>query len=72
MQTISTSEAARRLGYSHHTVRKWINAGLLRAKIFPDGRARIEPSELQRFFDSLPSAENRESLEVSERSKPGQ
>lgn len=56
MQTISIAEAARRTGYSNHTVKKWIAAGLLKAKVFPGGRWRIAVDEFERFLRSLPDA----------------
>lgn len=61
MQTISISAAAKRMNVSYHTVRKWVDAGLLETKRFPDDRLRIPVDELTRFYDSLPSgSENRE------------
>jgi len=56
LQTISIAEAARRTGYSNHTVKKWIAAGLLKAKVFPGGRWRIAVDEFERFLRSLPDA----------------
>lgn len=56
MRTISISEAARLVGCSDHTVKKWVVAGLLPAKVFPSGRTRIEMDELRRFLDGLPPA----------------
>jgi predicted site-specific integrase-resolvase len=37
-------------------VKKWIAAGLLKAKVFPGGRWRIAVDEFERFLRSLPDA----------------
>jgi excisionase family DNA binding protein len=55
MQTISPSEAAKRLNVSPHTIKKFIEAGLIKAKVFPSGRLRIAVDDLQEFFASLPT-----------------
>lgn len=38
--TISPAEAARMLGVSADTIRKYVRAGLLPGKLFPGGRVR--------------------------------
>lgn len=53
MQTISPAEAAKRLNVSPHTIKKFIEAGLIEAKVFPSGRLRIPVEELSRFYDGL-------------------
>jgi excisionase family DNA binding protein len=46
-----TSEAARLIGVSPDTVRRWIHAGILPAKrLGPGGRIRIDPADLERLF----------------------
>lgn len=46
---LSTLQAAVRLGVKQKTVRKWINAGILKAKRFPDGSFHIIESVLEKF-----------------------
>lgn len=46
---ISTEEAARLLGVSQQSVRKWCQSGKIRAKTTPGGFYKIERSELERF-----------------------
>jgi excisionase family DNA binding protein len=70
MESITISEAARRLNVSHHQIAKWIDAGLITYVEMPSGRKRIEPAELRRFWLSLPRKNFSEVLEVSEVVKP--
>jgi len=46
---ISTEEAARLLGVSQQSVRKWCQSSKIRAKTTPGGFYKIERSELERF-----------------------
>jgi excisionase family DNA binding protein len=46
---ISTEEAARLLGVSQQSVRKWCQSGKIRAKTTPGGFYKIERAELERF-----------------------
>jgi len=46
---ISTEEAARLLGVSQQSVRKWCQSGKIRAKTTPGGFYKIERTELERF-----------------------
>ena len=62
MESMTVAEAARRLNVSNHQVSKWIANGLIEVVLMPSGRKRIEPTELERFWRSLP----RKKLEVSE------
>jgi predicted site-specific integrase-resolvase len=62
MVSLSLSEAGRQLGVSHHTIKKWCDAGLMRPITLPSGRRRITIKELRRFFSEV--------LEVSEVVKP--
>jgi len=64
IQTVSISEAGLMLGVSHHTVKKWCNAGLMPCRRFPGGRLRVLRSDVQHFFSSLPKLEIWESSEV--------
>jgi molybdopterin-binding protein len=43
------SEAARLLGVSDDTVRRWVDAGLLPAGVDPAGRKAVEGAELAKF-----------------------
>ena len=58
---LSTSEAARHLGVSLSTVRRWSDAGHLRGYRTPGGQRRFTVEQLDDFLDSLqPSGSSRE------------
>lgn len=46
---LSTLQTAARLGVKQKTVRKWIYAGILKAKRFPDGSFHISESVVEKF-----------------------
>jgi excisionase family DNA binding protein len=50
---LSTSEAARHLGVSLSTVRRWSDAGYLRGYRTPGGQRRFTVEQLDTFLDSL-------------------
>lgn len=50
---LSTSEAARHLGVSLSTVRRWSDAGHLRGYRTPGGQRRFTIEQLDEFLDSL-------------------
>jgi excisionase family DNA binding protein len=50
---LSTSEAARHLGVSLSTVRRWSDAGHLRGYRTPGGQRRFTVEQLDVFLDSL-------------------
>jgi excisionase family DNA binding protein len=50
---LSTSEAARHLGVSLSTVRRWSDAGHLRGYRTPGGQRRFTVDQLDRFLESL-------------------
>jgi excisionase family DNA binding protein len=50
---LSTSEAARHLGVSLSTVRRWSDAGHLRGYRTPGGQRRFTVEQLDAFLDSL-------------------
>jgi excisionase family DNA binding protein len=50
---LSTSEAARHLGVSLSTVRRWSDAGHLRGYRTPGGQRRFTVEQLDTFLDSL-------------------
>ena len=52
---LSTSEAARHLGVSLSTVRRWSDAGHLRGYRTPGGQRRFTVEQLDTFLDSLSS-----------------
>lgn len=66
MESITVSEAARRMNVSNHQVDKWIRDGLIECVEMPSGRKRIEPRELARFWQSLPRRRGKNLLELSE------
>lgn len=61
---ISTEEAARLLGVSQQSVRKWCQSGKIRAKTTPGGFYKIERSELERFRQefNMPNLDSNESV----------
>ena len=50
---LSTSEAARHLGVSLSTVRRWSDAGHLRGYRTPGGQRRFSVEQLDQFLESL-------------------
>ena len=52
---LSTSEAARHLGVSLSTVRRWSDAGHLRGYRTPGGQRRFTVEQLDTFLESLSS-----------------
>ena len=50
---LSTSEAARHLGVSLSTIRRWSDAGHLVGYRTPGGQRRFTVEQLDRFLDSL-------------------
>jgi excisionase family DNA binding protein len=50
---LSTSEAARHLGVSLSTVRRWSDAGHLRGYRTPGGQRRFTVEQLDAFLESL-------------------
>jgi len=50
---LSTSQAARALGVSLGTIRRWSDMGSLRAYRTPGGQRRFAPEEIERFLRSL-------------------
>jgi excisionase family DNA binding protein len=65
---ISTEEAARLLGVSQQSVRKWCQSGKIRAKTTPGGFYKIERSELERFRQefNMPNLDSNESVLIIE------
>ena len=55
---LSTSEAARHLGVSLSTVRRWSDAGHLRGYRTPGGQRRFTVEQLDEFLASLQSDES--------------
>lgn len=53
-EEFSTGEAAKRLGISFITLKRWIYAGKLKARRTPAGRWRILQSEIDRFLREMP------------------
>jgi excisionase family DNA binding protein len=50
---LSTSQAARELGVSLGTVRRWADMGYLRAYRTPGGQRRFNGDQIEAFVDSL-------------------
>jgi excisionase family DNA binding protein len=65
---ISTEEAARLLGVSQQSVRKWCQSGKIRAKTTPGGFYKIERVELERFRQefNMPNLDTNESVLIVE------
>ncbi|MBA7646594.1 hypothetical protein ES703_54359 [subsurface metagenome] len=65
---ISTEEAARLLGVSQQSVRKWCQNGKIRAKTTPGGFYKIERAELERFRQefNMPNLNSSESVLIIE------
>ncbi len=68
---ISTEEAARLLGVSQQSVRKWCQSGKIRAKTTPGGFYKIERSELERFRQeyNMPNLDSNEFVLIIENNK---
>ncbi len=58
---LSTSEAARHLGVSLSTVRRWSDSGHLRGYRTPGGQRRFTVEQLDAFLDSLQAEPSRRS-----------
>jgi excisionase family DNA binding protein len=58
---LSTSEAARHLGVSLSTVRRWSDAGHLRGYRTPGGQRRFTIEQLDEFLASLEQGSSRKS-----------
>ena len=58
---LSTSEAARHLGVSLSTVRRWSDAGHLRGYRTPGGQRRFTVEQLDEFLASLEQRSSRAS-----------
>ena len=58
---LSTSEAARHLGVSLSTVRRWSDAGHLRGYRTPGGQRRFTVEQLDEFLGSLEQDSSRRS-----------
>ncbi|HEV2061959.1 MAG TPA: helix-turn-helix domain-containing protein [Solirubrobacteraceae bacterium] len=58
---LSTSEAARHLGVSLSTVRRWSDAGYLRGYRTPGGQRRFTVEQLNDFLASLEQDPSRKS-----------
>ena len=58
---LSTSEAARHLGVSLSTVRRWSDAGHLRGYRTPGGQRRFTVEQLDEFLASLEQSASRKS-----------
>ena len=58
---LSTSEAARHLGVSLSTVRRWSDAGHLRGYRTPGGQRRFTVEQLDEFLHSLEQGSSRRS-----------
>jgi excisionase family DNA binding protein len=67
---ISTEEAARLLGVSQQSVRKWCQSGKIRAKTTPGGFYKIERVELERFRQefNMPNLDSGEFVLIIEES----
>lgn len=68
---ISTEEAARLLGVSQQSVRKWCQSGKIKAKTTPGGFYKIERSELERFRQeyNMPNLDANEFVLIVEENK---
>ncbi len=68
---ISTEEAARLLGVSQQSVRKWCQSGKIRAKTTPGGFYKIERAELERFRQeyNMPNLDSNEFVLIVEDNK---
>jgi excisionase family DNA binding protein len=52
-KTIGISDAARRLGVHHNTLRKWVDRGIIPALRLPSGHRRFDVVELERFRQAM-------------------
>ena len=56
---LTASQAARRLGVSISTVRRWSDAGHLKGSRTPGGQRRFSVAQLDEFLDSLSPRDER-------------
>jgi excisionase family DNA binding protein len=56
---LTASEAARHLGVSISTVRRWSDAGYLKGYRTPGGQRRFSVAQLDAFLDSLAPSDGR-------------
>jgi predicted site-specific integrase-resolvase len=54
METVSLNQAAQMLGFSPHTVKKWVDAGHIPAKVYPNGRTKMRREDVISFYNALP------------------
>jgi excisionase family DNA binding protein len=53
MKLLGVREAAEQLGVHENTLRRWEQAGLIRAVKLPTGVRRFQPEEVQRVRDEM-------------------
>jgi excisionase family DNA binding protein len=53
MALLGVREAARRLGVHENTLRRWENAGLIRAVKLPTGVRRFREEDVERLHDEM-------------------
>ena len=67
MQLITMAKAAKQIGVSNHTIRKWIQADLIPVLRLPSARVRIDAEDWGRFLATIsPTIEKMEVCELSE------
>lgn len=54
--TMTVGEAARRLGVSVETVRRWADAGRIRVVVLPSGHRRFYASDIEALLDGTEAA----------------
>lgn len=69
-KAVGISDAARRLGVHHNTLRKWVDRGIIPAIRLPSGHRRFDPNELERFRRAMETTSHDGRQKAPDQSEP--